>query len=41
MTVLEFRDAVSKGAQYLLLDDLVLDVTKFKINHPGGKFVIE
>ena len=25
----------------MLLDDLVLDVTDYMFNHPGGKFLIE
>lgn len=41
MTINEFKMKISTGAQYVLIDDLVLDVTKFKLNHPGGKFVIE
>lgn len=41
MTVEEFKAKIQNGQNLLLLDDLVLDVGKFKDNHPGGKFVLE
>ena len=25
----------------MVVDDLVLDISKFKLSHPGGKFVLE
>jgi len=37
----EFQSRVKKGEKLVLLDDMVLDVTRFMFNHPGGKFVIE
>jgi len=38
----EFKMEVQKDKQKLvILDDLVLDVTRFADSHPGGRFVIE
>lgn len=36
----EFESALADGKQYVLLDDLVLDVKDFMHQHIGGKFVI-
>ena len=36
----EFRKRVEGGEKLVILDDLVLDVSKFAPNHPGGKFAI-
>lgn len=36
----EFQKRISVGEQLVILDDLVLDVSKFKHNHPGGTFVV-
>lgn len=36
----DFKKRISGGEQLVVLDDLVLDVSKFKFSHPGGKFVI-
>ncbi len=36
----EFRRRAEKE-QLVLLDDLILDVSKFKENHPGGQFLLE
>jgi cytochrome b involved in lipid metabolism len=41
MTREEFAERVTDGEQLVILDDMVLDVSKFKPNHPGGKFVLE
>ena len=42
MTREEFeRSVFTEGKNYVLLDDLVLDVTDFKEKHPGGRFVVE
>jgi cytochrome b involved in lipid metabolism len=41
MTVEEFEKCLEKGAKYMILDDLILDVSEFYRVHPGGKFVIE
>jgi len=37
----EFEERVRNGEQLVLLDDLVLDVSDFKADHPGGQFTIE
>jgi cytochrome b involved in lipid metabolism len=37
----EFEERVAGGEQLVLLDDLVLDVTQYQWNHPGGRFVIQ
>ena len=31
----------TSGEQLVLLDDLVLDVSKFKSEHPGGQFLLD
>lgn len=37
----EFRIKVEEeGEKLVILDDMVLDVSKFMQNHPGGKFVL-
>jgi cytochrome b involved in lipid metabolism len=41
MSIEEFNRRVHGGEQLVLLDDYVLDVAKFKANHPGGRFVID
>ena len=42
MTRAEFEENVfEKKMEWIILDDLVLDVTEFKAKHPGGKFVVE
>ena len=41
MTLSQFNDLVKEGQQLVILDDMILDVSRFKTNHPGGKFVIE
>jgi cytochrome b involved in lipid metabolism len=41
ITKMEFEQRVRGGEQLVTLDDLVLDVSSFKYNHPGGKFVVE
>lgn len=40
MTRENFDSAVQKGAKLVLLDNLVVDVTQFINQHPGGKFVL-
>ena len=37
----EFRRQISQGKDLVLLDDMVLDVTKFIFHHPGGKFLLK
>jgi cytochrome b involved in lipid metabolism len=32
---------VSKGEKLVILDDMVLDMSSYAINHPGGNFTIE
>ena len=41
MTTNEFDKRIKQGHKLVILDDLVLDVTKFMSNHPGGQFVVE
>ena len=41
MTREEFDQRVLGGEKICLLDDMVLDVTKFKADHPGGQFLID
>ena len=40
MTIDEFSSSVQKGMDFVILDDMVLDVSKFKNSHPGGKFLV-
>jgi Cytochrome b5-like Heme/Steroid binding domain len=37
----DFDARVAEGEHLVLLDDLVLDVSKFKSEHPGGQFVLD
>lgn len=37
----EFEDRIRNGEQLVLLEDLVLDISEFKADHPGGQFAIE
>jgi cytochrome b involved in lipid metabolism len=41
MSLDEFKGRVKSGAKLVILDDLVLDVTDYQFNHPGGRFSIE
>lgn len=36
-----FDERVTKGEKLVILDDMVLDVTSFEYNHPGGTFLIK
>ena len=36
----EFNERIKKGDKLVLLDNLVLDVSRYQFSHPGGKFVI-
>lgn len=40
MSMDEFLSKVKNGEQLVILDDMVLDVSKFQYNHPGGLFSI-
>eukprot|EP00347_Sterkiella_histriomuscorum_P024123 403332230 len=37
----DFKKRVAGGEQLVVVDDLVLDVSRFKLSHPGGKFVLD
>ena len=41
MTVIEFEHKVKNGEQLVVLDDMVLDISKFIAHHPGGKFALQ
>ena len=41
MTPKEFEERIAGGEQLVLLDDLVLDISQYEINQPGGRFVID
>ena len=41
MTLQKFKERVAHGDSLVLLDDLVLDITSYKSQHPGGKFSLE
>lgn len=36
----EFYDRINKGEKLVILNDMVLNVSKYMYNHPGGKFFI-
>lgn len=40
ITTEEFEKRVAAGEELMILDDLVLDVSKYLTEHPGGKFVV-
>ncbi len=41
MSLEEFNDRVFvRGEKLVLLDDMVLDISKYMFNHPGGKFLL-
>lgn len=40
ITIEEFENLIVKGEKLVILDDLVLDVSKFYNSHPGGHFSI-
>ena len=41
MTEEEFDKAILRGEKLWILDDMVLDLTDFMPNHPGGVFVLD
>lgn len=41
ITAAEFEARVAGGEELVILDDLVLDVSEYQWNHPGGRFVIQ
>lgn len=41
ITIEEFESRVIKGEKLVLVDELVLDVSEFMEDHPGGRFSIE
>lgn len=41
MTVEEFDQRIKSGEKLMILDDMVLNASKFRFYHPGGKFSIE
>ena len=41
MTLDEFYVRIKNGEKLVILDDMILDVTKFMGEHPGGLFSLE
>lgn len=41
MTVEEFEEAIAAGEKLVVLDEVVLDISKYIDFHPGGRFVLE
>ena len=41
ITEMEFEERVKNGEKLWILDDLVLDLSEYQEEHPGGKFLIE
>ena len=37
----EFKESVNSGKQFVILDDMVIDVSIFMDDHPGGKFSLQ
>lgn len=36
----EFKELVAAGRQLVILDDMVLDIKNYVLNHPGGQKVL-
>lgn len=41
LTIEEFKERVAAGEQLVILDDMVLDISRFMDDHPGGKFSLK
>jgi cytochrome b involved in lipid metabolism len=41
MTEEKFEEEILKGKRLWILDDMVLDLTYYMPNHPGGAFLLE
>jgi len=41
MKIADFDNLIQSGHKLVILDDLVLDVSQYMPEHPGGKFLIE
>ena len=41
MSVEEFENRICRGEQLVLLGNLILDISKFKLCHPAGAFSLE
>lgn len=41
MTREEFDERISEGDKLVILDDMVLNVERFRSDHPGGQFLID
>jgi len=37
---LEFEEKVKEGQQWVILDNLILDMSSFAHQHPGGRFLL-
>jgi hypothetical protein len=37
----EFDEMIARGEKLVILDDMVLDVRRFRSEHPGGQFLID
>ncbi|CDW73069.1 cytochrome b5-like heme steroid binding domain containing protein [Stylonychia lemnae] len=40
ITVQDFKERIRRGHELVILDDMVLDVSQYQFNHPGGRFTI-
>jgi cytochrome b involved in lipid metabolism len=40
ISTVEFNQRLSNGEELCIFNDYIIDVKKFKPNHPGGRFVI-
>lgn len=41
MSISEFHEWIKSGKRLVLLDNLVLDLGRFSMIHPGGKFALQ
>jgi cytochrome b involved in lipid metabolism len=41
ISIEDFNIRIRKGEELVILDDMVLDISKYKFKHPGGKFVMQ
>lgn len=37
----DFNQKIRQGQKLVIVDDLILDISKFMDNHPGGRFSLE
>ena len=41
MDLKEFKNRIANGEELVVLDDLILDISNYQFNHPGGAHVLK